>query len=99
MARAKIVPAETPFIRHDGSLAAEYKATLTSAYYDPIMLRLNLLVGSDWGAAYRIALRSGVSPTTIRNWALRKTHRPNASTMRYVARALGYDLELVKRKR
>jgi len=98
MPRPRIIPAETPVIRYDGRLAAEYRETLDSAYFDPIMLRITMLIGKDYGAGHRIATRSGVSPTTIRNWQLRKTHRPSASTLRFVARAVGYDLELVKKK-
>jgi len=98
MPRPRIVPADTPFIT-SGGLAAEYKETLTSSYYDPLMLRVVMLIGSSRGAAYHAAQRSGVSPSTIGNWQKRKTHRPNAATLRFVARSLGYDLELVKRKK
>jgi hypothetical protein len=78
-----------------GTLAPE---TLTSGYFDPLMLRVVMLIGSDRGAVYRASVRSGVSASTIGNWQKGKTHRPNAATLRFVARSSGYDLELVKRK-
>jgi hypothetical protein len=43
-------------------------------------------------------VRSGVSPSANGNGQKGKTHRRNAATLRFVARSLGYDLELVKRK-
>jgi hypothetical protein len=47
----------------------------------------------------RIAMRSGVSHTTIRNCQNRKTHRPNAATLRFVPQALGYDLTITQQRK
>ena len=79
------------------ALAAEYKTTLSSTFYDPTMLQLCMLIGNQHGAAYRTSVRSGVSASCIGAWMAGKTHRPNASTLRFVARSLGYDLSLVKK--
>ena len=58
------------------ALAAEYKTTLSSTFYDPTMLQLCMLIGNQHGAAYRTSVRSGVSASCIGAWMAGKTHRP-----------------------
>jgi len=44
----------------------------------------------------KIADRSGVCLTTLNNWFDGKTKRPQYATVRAVARAIGYDVGLIK---
>jgi hypothetical protein len=50
--------------------------------FEPLMLQLTMLMKE--------------SGQTFRNWVQRKTKRPNASTLRAVAKVLGYRLTYEK---
>jgi len=100
MPRLKPVPAETPFIRKDGTLAADYKELLTDkTRCEPLMLRANMLLQASGKRPSYIQAKCGVTTQTLRNWAKHKTRRPNSSTLRFVGAALGYDLDFIKRSK
>lgn len=71
-------------------MAREYR----NLEYEPLMLdAVALLDGHKLAAIQRDC---GVTTQTLRRWQQRKTHRPNASTLRFVGKALGYRLTYVK---
>lgn len=64
---------------------------------DPVIDELRTVV-KDAGASYSgIAEASGVSSGTIYNWFHGATRRPQHASIMAVARAMGYDYELVKK--
>lgn len=71
--------------------AKEYKGTI----YDPTMLQINLLLKHSSLTTRAIANKCGVSQPCINNWIAQRTKRPQALTMKFVLRALGYDLKVV----
>lgn len=64
---------------------------------DPVIDLMRTAI-ADTGISYRkIERDSGVTSTTLRNWFHGKTRRPQHATVMAVVRAIGYDLELVKK--
>jgi transcriptional regulator with XRE-family HTH domain len=64
---------------------------------DPVIDKLRTII-SDEGKSYtEIAVNSGVSRTTLRQWFHGKTQRPQHATVMAVARSMGYDMDFVKR--
>ena len=72
-------------------IAKQYRAT----NFDPTMLQINLLIKNSNLGLRLLSNRSGVSVSCMTNWKKQKTRRPQAITMRYVLRALGYDLKVM----
>lgn len=65
---------------------------------DPIIDKMRTIV-QDSGETYtEISNLSGVSANTLTNWFHGETRRPQFASLMAVARALGYDLEVVKRR-
>lgn len=73
-------------------LAYEYKHIL----HEPLMLQFNMLAQTTGIRPGVIAQKTGITTQTLRNWMLRKTKRPNSSTLRMAYKALGYSLRAVK---
>jgi DNA-binding transcriptional regulator YiaG len=73
-------------------IAHAYRTTI----YEPDMLRIVMLYRSSGLSANNIQRQSGVTTQTLRNWEGRKTKRPNHSTLKAVAKALGYEFKLLK---
>lgn len=65
---------------------------------DPIIDQLRTVIKDEDAKLKDIALKSGVSYGTMHNWFKGKTCRPQFASTMAVARSLGYDLELIKRK-
>jgi transcriptional regulator with XRE-family HTH domain len=64
---------------------------------DPIIDRMRTLI-ADEGVTYDdVHIKSGVAVSTLHNWFLGKTRRPQFATIMAVARGLGYDLTLTRR--
>lgn len=57
---------------------------------DPTLIELLILIEKSGKSWARISRETGVSYTTLRNWELGKTRRPQNVTMEFVARAVGY---------
>lgn len=62
---------------------------------EPLMLQINLLIKNSNKPHTKISRICGVTGQTLRNWDKKKTKRPQATTLKFVARALGYDLRFV----
>lgn len=63
---------------------------------DPVIDRLRTIV-HDSGKSYAgIEADSGVSASTLYNWFAGEVKRPQFATVMAVARALGYDMQIVK---
>ena len=75
-------------------LAREYKSLRERGAYEPLMLQALELM--DGHMLTEIQRDCGVTTQTLRNWQRRRTHRPNASTLRFVGRALGFKLDFIK---
>jgi transcriptional regulator with XRE-family HTH domain len=73
-------------------IAHEYR----NLRYEPDMLRVVMLYRSSGIKAKEIERSSGVTGQTLRNWESKKTRRPNHSTLKAVAAALGYSFKLMK---
>ena len=65
---------------------------------DPIIDRMRTIVGDEGESYAEIHLRSGVSTSTMYNWFEGDTKRPQFATIMAIARSLGYDMELKKKK-
>lgn len=65
--------------------------------HDPIIDYVDTLIGDAKIKRPHLAEISGVSATTLRNWSLRKTKRPQFATIAAVVRSL--DAELVVRRK
>jgi hypothetical protein len=91
MARAKLATTEQPKRVLTG-LAMQYKGL----EFEPLMLQAALLLQKRDVSLAVLSNRCGVTQTTMRNWMKRKTRRPNASTLRFVLRSLGYNLKITK---
>jgi DNA-binding phage protein len=74
-------------------IANEYRASINNP--DPTMLQVALLIRNSKLSPRGIAERCGVSYVCIYRWLNGKTRRPQAVTMKFVLRALGYDLRVV----
>lgn len=74
------------------SLQYEYKHIL----HEPLMLQFNMLAQTTGMRPGVIAQKTGITTQTLRNWMLRKTKRPNSSTLRLAYKALGYTLKPMK---
>jgi DNA-binding phage protein len=74
-------------------IANEYRATINNP--DPTMLQVALLIRNSNLSPRIIAARCGVSYVCIYRWLAGKTRRPQAITLKFVLRALGYDLKVV----
>jgi len=72
-------------------MAKQYRAI----QYDPTMLQINMLIKHSSMTPTAICNKSGVSRSCLTNWMKQKTRRPQAVTMRFVLRTLGYDLKVV----
>jgi hypothetical protein len=66
---------------------------------DPAIDRLRTMVQDEGLKYHEIQILSGVAETTMRNWFHGDTRMPQHATMAAVASALGYDWELVKKKK
>lgn len=65
---------------------------------DPIIDQLRTAI-ADAGASYaEIERHSGVTYATMRNWFHGETKKPQFATCKAVARAIGYEIQLVKTK-
>lgn len=73
-------------------LEYEYKHIL----HEPLMLQFNMLMQTSGTRPGVIAKQTGITTQTLRNWLLRKTKRPNSSTLRTAYKALGYTLKPMK---
>lgn len=73
-------------------LAYEYKHT----DYEPLMLQFNLLMENSGKSSSFVTTQTSITAQTLRNWKLRKTRRPNSSTLRMAFKALGYTLKPIK---
>ena len=74
-----------------------YPSYLFTAH-DPVLDQIDTLI-ADRGVKYSyIEQHSGVTANTLRKWHRRETKRPQFATVNAVARALGAELRLVKRK-
>jgi DNA-binding transcriptional regulator YiaG len=80
-----------------GNLMARKKTPpKPSTMRDPMLQQvLEIFHGSDMSAA-KVAEKSGISVTTIRNWNSGKTMRPQNITMEFALRAMGYKRVIVK---
>ena len=65
---------------------------------DPIIDQLRTVMKDQDVTSSDVSKSSDVSYGTLRNWFDGPTQRPQFATAMAVARSLGYDLELVKRK-
>jgi hypothetical protein len=72
-------------------MASQYRAV----QYDPTMLQIVLLIKGSAMTPADVEKKCGVSAQCINNWLSQRTKRPQAITMRFVLRALGYDLRVV----
>lgn len=61
---------------------------------DPILYLIIALIAERGMSDYDVAAYSGVSYSTIRNWTMGKTRKPQAVTVKFVLRALGYELAI-----
>jgi len=59
---------------------------------DPILDLVNHLVQQSPMTYTQISVSCGVSQSTLRNWDRGKTKRPQAVTVKFVLRAIGYEL-------
>lgn len=66
---------------------------------DPIVAKIKHVVSESGETNVQINKMSGVSAQTLGLWFKGKTRRPQFATLNAVARALGYDLTLLKRNR
>lgn len=63
---------------------------------DPIIDKLRTIVKDSMISYVELSANSGVSTGTLHNWFYGETRRPQFASTMAVARALGYDLELVR---
>lgn len=61
---------------------------------DPILYLINALIAERGMSDWDVAAYSGVSYSTIRNWSMGKTRKPQMVTVKFVLRALGYELAI-----
>lgn len=81
---AKVIrPAFTP-------LAEQYR----SGEIDPLMTETLTLLSQSNQTLTTISNRCGVSKSCMDNWKRGKVKRPQAATMRFVLRALGYRISI-----
>jgi uncharacterized membrane-anchored protein YjiN (DUF445 family) len=88
MRSAKVI---RPEFRTD--IAAQYR----NLDHDPGMLETVELMRQSNKTNSMISTKCGVSKTCLRNWQKGKTKRPQITTLRFVLRALGYDLSITRR--
>lgn len=75
---------------------AELPEHRRSTYRDPDMLELSKLLAEDTRPYSEITKEFGVVYATMKNWSEEgETKRPQAATMRAIAKTLGYDFKLV----
>jgi DNA-binding phage protein len=86
--------AKTAKKTYNDPIAKEYRAI----QYDPAMLQINMLLKHSTMNLTQIANKCGVSTQCMRNWRRQKTRRPQALTMRFVLRTLGYEFKIVPGK-
>jgi transcriptional regulator with XRE-family HTH domain len=65
---------------------------------DPIIDRLATIFKDEGVNNNQVSAASGVSSSTLHNWFLGDTMRPQFCTIMAVSRALGYDIQLVSAK-
>src|SRR5262245_6187408 len=63
---------------------------------DPVIDKLRTIVEDEGESYTAIHDMSGVSTTTLWNWFSGETKRPQYASVMAVARALGWDMQLVK---
>lgn len=63
---------------------------------DPVIDLLRTAIKDSGVSHKRISEDSGVSQGTLSNWFVGPTRRPQFATTQAVARALGYELRLIK---
>ena len=76
------------------------QSTMAHEYHnmegEPLLHRTVMLI-NDSGVSNRvIAERCGVTTQTLNNWKSGRTKRPQVPTMRFVLRAIGYELTIKK---
>jgi hypothetical protein len=76
----------------EASLATEYK----TMQYDPRMLQTVMLLKASGKTPSYIQRVCGVTTQTLRNWEKKKTKRPQAATMDFALRTVGYQLVIRK---
>lgn len=57
--------------------------------HDPVLDQIDRLIELSGKTTTQIVTKSGVTRSTLRNWALRKTKRPQHPTIRAVVKACG----------
>lgn len=65
---------------------------------DPIIYACEHAVKASGMSYKEIEAASGVSTKTLSNWFYGKTRRPQFATLNAVARAIGFNIEIVKQK-
>jgi transcriptional regulator with XRE-family HTH domain len=63
---------------------------------DPVIDKLRTVIKDENENYENISAKSGVTVSTMMQWFHGNTKRPQFATVMAVARALGYDLELLK---
>jgi hypothetical protein len=71
-------------------LAAQYK----NGGRDPLMLETIELMRMSNKTNTMINSKCGVSKSCLRSWQKGKTKRPQAATLRFVLRAIGYNIKI-----
>ena len=71
-------------------LAEQYR----SGEIDPLMIETLKLLDQSNQTRTVISNRCGVSKSCMDNWKRGKVKRPQAATMRFVLRALGYEIKI-----
>src|SRR5262245_42660378 len=64
--------------------------------HDPVLDRIDTILDDEGLNANKAAQLSGLAQTTIRNWILRKTRRPQVASVMNLLRSCGYDMQIVK---
>ncbi len=65
---------------------------------DPILDLVNSLIEESNMSRLQIAVKCGVSISTLRNWDIGKTKRPQAVTVKFVLEAMGYSLAVQRNR-
>lgn len=60
--------------------------------HDPILDQVDTVIADSGMALSGVAAIAHISPTTLSNWHLRKTKRPQFATVAAVLRAIGADI-------
>lgn len=68
-----------------------------SMHYDPARDQVVKLLAESGLSVKGISFRTGVSESTLRNWAKGKTKRPQKITMDFALRVTGHEFKIVPR--